>query len=245
MPGNTPAVVACLGSSTIHGKGQAYDIVGDLQARDANAGLRFLNFGVGGDLAYNSLQRVSKVIAAHPDMVIVLVGGDDVLASTFEEMRRYVAIVKRPPREPSADWYEECMRAIVRQLKTKTTARIALCSLCPIGEDPTSTNPYQEKLNRLLGEYRAIIERVALGEDVVYVPVYERLREQISASPGRALTEFRFWPMYRDAFRAVVLHLDLDRLGDANGWRFHTDGIHLNTRSGTVLADLLQNFVSA
>jgi len=28
-----------------------------------------------------------------------------------------------------------------------------------------------------------------------------------------------------------------------NGWRFHTDGVHLNSRGGMIVADLVQEFV--
>jgi hypothetical protein len=28
---------------------------------------------------------------------------------------------------------------------------------------------------------------------------------------------------------------------DRNGWRFHSDGIHLNLRSGLIVADRVQN----
>jgi hypothetical protein len=29
------------------------------------------------------------------------------------------------------------------------------------------------------------------------------------------------------------------------GWQFHVDGLHLNSRSGKILANLVQEFVSA
>jgi hypothetical protein len=28
-----------------------------------------------------------------------------------------------------------------------------------------------------------------------------------------------------------------------NGWRFHSDGVHLNSRGGMLLADLVQEFI--
>ena len=77
-----------------------------------------------------------------------------------------------------------------------------------------------------------------------YLPLYERLRDLIRASPGRAFTSFEFLPFYRDAFRQFVLRKSNDEIGQLNGWRFHRDGIHLNSRSGTLLADLAQEFIS-
>ncbi len=236
-------VVACLGSSTTEGKGQAYDWIGDLRSRPANAGLRFLNFGVGGDLAYNTLQRLPQVIEARPNRVVILVGGDDVLASTFSKARRFLKVSKRLPREPSPAWFEDCLRDLVRQLVSRTTARVALCSLGPIGEAPQSTDPHQARLNRLIAEYSSIIERVATEEAVAYLPFHEHMQERVDASPGRPFTEFRLLPMYWDAFRALVLRRDLDELGAEGGWRFHTDGIHLNARGGKILAELVQGFL--
>jgi hypothetical protein len=36
----------------------------------------------------------------------------------------------------------------------------------------------------------------------------------------------------------------MNEIGKLNGWRFHRDGIHLNGRSGKILADLVQEFLS-
>jgi hypothetical protein len=63
------------------------------------------------------------------------------------------------------------------------------------------------------------------------------------ASPGCAFTAFRFLPFYRDAFRLLVLHRSLDKIAQKNDWRFHTDGVHLNSRGGKILADLVQEFI--
>ncbi len=53
-----------------------------------------------------------------------------------------------------------------------------------------------------------------------------------------------FLSFYRDAFRLLVLHRSLDEIAQKNGWRFHTDGLHLNSRGGKMLADLVQEFIS-
>src|SRR5262249_27437584 len=120
-----------------------------------------------------------------------------------------------------------------------------LCSLQPMGEDPDSLDPFQKRLNQLVHEYSGIAQRVAREEGVMYLPFNERLNEAIRAAPGRALTGVRILPMYRDAFRLLVLRWSLDKIAGRNGWRFHTDGIHLNSRGGKILADLVQPFVAA
>lgn len=237
------STVACLGSSTVASKG-TFKWIDELEKRPQNKNFRFLNFGVGGDLAYNTLQRVSSVVESHPDLVVVLVGANDVLASVFKNVRRFFGGWKRLPTEPSPEWFEENLLAIVRQLKEKTTAKIALASFQPIGEDPTSTNPIQHGLNLRVEKYNDIIKRVAETEKVGYIPFYERLHEKIAASPGRAFTGFRFRSFYRDYLvREFILRRSFDEIARLNGYHFHIDGIHLNTNGGMMLGDLVQEFL--
>ena len=65
---------------------------------------------------------------------------------------RFLRAWKRFPHEPSPEWYEENLRRIVRELKSRTGARVALCSLQPVGEDPKSQDPFQKRLNQLVQE---------------------------------------------------------------------------------------------
>lgn len=150
---------------------------------------------------------------------------------------------KHLPVEPSPEWFRENIHAIAHRLKKGTTASAAFCSLPPIGEDPTSAVAFQSELNRRVEEYSGTIRDVALKEDVGYIPLYESMLAQIRASPGRAFTSFRFFPFYRDAFRVVVLGKTPDEVAQLNGWRFHSDGIHLNRRGGIIAADLIQQFI--
>jgi hypothetical protein len=66
---------------------------------------------------------------------------------------------------------------------------------------------------------------------------------QIVAAPGRAYTSFRFLPFYRDAFHVLVLRKTPDEVAQPNGWQLHTDGVHLNSRGGMIVADLVQEFI--
>jgi len=82
-----------------------------------------------------------------------------------------------------------------------------------------------------------------LCQHLGYLPIYEMMLAQIVAAPGRAFTNFRFLPFYRDAFRVLVLGKNPDEVARLNGWRFHTDGVHLNSRAGMIVADLVQEFI--
>ena len=236
-------IVACLGSSSTAGKGQAFDWIGELKQRPCNKHFRFHNFGVGGDVAYNALQRLPDVLACHPEKVVVWIGGNDVLALVSRTAGRFFRISKHLPSEPSPEWFRENLWTIAHRLKAETSATVALCSLPPIGEDPASANPFQSELNRRIEEYSATIREIAREVEAGYLDVHEAILAQIRASPGRAFSRFRFLPFYRDAFRVVALRKSPDEIAQMNGWRFHTDGVHLNSRGGMIAANLVQEFI--
>jgi lysophospholipase L1-like esterase len=239
-----PVIVACLGSSSTAGRGQAFGWIDELRRRPENSGTRFVNLGVGGDLAYDALRRVEKVSAARPDRVVVLIGANDVLALVFPRVRRVLGSwIKRSPEAPSPAWFGECLEKIAREVRARTPARLALCSLAPIGEDPSSTQRIQHELNLRVAEYSRIIRSVAESEGAAYIPFYERLQAEIVATPGRAFTDFRFLPIYRDTFRFSVLRQSGEQIAQRNGWRFHVDGVHLNRCGGMILADLIQTYL--
>jgi lysophospholipase L1-like esterase len=233
-------VIACLGESLTKGE-VSYDWVADLQSRPQNTSIRFVNLGVGGDHTYNALQRVPQVIQCHPDKVVVLIGAGDLLCTLSPTRDRVFRIWKRLPQKHSLKWFDENIRQIVGRLKNETTARVALCSLPLAGEDPDS------EINRRSREYSMVIKQIAYEESVSYIPFHERMYEQVVASPGRAFVSnffSDFLSQCEAAFKILVLHKDLDEVGKQSGWRFHVDGAHLNSRSGKILADLVQEFVA-
>jgi lysophospholipase L1-like esterase len=235
--------IAFLGSSTTAGKGEAFDWIGALKKRDREGKFGFYNFGVGGDLAYGVRARLPEVIRIRPDKVVVLVGGNDVLVRVFENAKRALVDAKHLPGTPTPEWFTENLEAVVDELKSKTNAKIALVSLPPIGENMNSNEPIQKKLNQLIEQYSLIIKNIAEKEELTYIPLYERLRDQIIADPGRTLEKFRFRDFYWDAFRYFILRQSGDEIARKNGWKFHVDGVHLNSRGGTILTDLVEGFL--
>lgn len=235
--------VACVGSSSTAGKGQAFNWIVELEQRPQNRRFAFRNFGIGGDLSFNVLERVPQVLDCRPGIVVVAVGNNDVLALASAKARHFFRIVKRLPHAPSAAWFRENLAAIARGLRHSGRARVALCSLPPIGEDARSAEPFQHELNRRSDQLNAMIKDIAQEEGVGYIALHEAMSAALAAAPPRALTGFRFLPLYRDAFRTLALRKTPDQVATLNGWSFHSDGIHLNSRGGVILADLVQAFI--
>lgn len=117
-------------------------------------------------------------------------------------------------------------------------------SLALVGEEPHATNPKQVALNKLFAEFAQIIKDVAAQEDVDYLPFYERFEEQLLAEPGNPFTEFRFRSFFRDYYwREFILRRTFDEIATMNEWKYHVDGVHLNTRGGMILANVVQDFL--
>ncbi len=148
--------MACVGSSTTASRG-TYRWIAELESRPQNGRFRFVNLGVGGDLSFDVVRRLRRVIEIRPDRVIVLIGTNDILVSVFPNFRRVVRVWKGLP--------------------------------------------------------------------------YDR---------------FSFRSFYRDYLvREKILRRSFDEISEINGWEFHIDGVHLNTRGGRILSDAVQRFLDS
>ena len=235
--------VVCFGASLTAGT-VSFDYVGWLQSRPELAGYRFINRGENGDLAWNGRQRLDQVIAERPDFVSILIGTNDANATLSERNRlRYVSFNQLPVEHPDLRWYEENLRAIVARLQRETTAKLALMTLAPIGEDPG-----HEAWGRVI-EYNEAVVRVARDTGVPCLPLHERMVEYLREHEAdRAALPPRL--AYRDGLHnvgnAVALHargLSWDEVSARNGLLLTTDGLHLNSRGGRMIADLIAGWL--
>ena len=231
--------VVCFGASLTAGT-VSFNYLDLLGARPSLAGFRFLNHGVNGDLAWNGLERLDRVIAERPDFVTILIGTNDVNATMSERnLARYKAF-NHLPTEPTLSWYECNLGTIVKRLKQETGAHLALLSLAVIGED------LEHEANRKVELYNEAIRRVAREENVSYLPLHERMVDYLREHEGeRAQLPPRL--EYRDGLHntgnALALHatgLSWDEVSRRNGLLVTTDGLHLNSVGAGMIADLIE-----
>lgn len=238
--------VACLGSSTTASRG-TYKWIDELEKRPRNGRFRFVNLGVGGDLSFNTVRRLDRVIALRPDRVIVLIGTNDIMASAFPNFRRFARVWKRLSEEPSPAWFEKNLGIIVRRLQREADARVGLSSLAPLGEEPASSHPVQARLNELIASYNGVVREAASMGSAHYIPFHEAFQERLARTTSRKpFTRFSFASLYRDyLLREMILRQSFDEISRRNDWEFHIDGIHLNTRGGRILTETVQQFLDA
>ena len=81
---NNQKTVVCVGNSITHGQ-VSYNYVNILSERLSDNGYQFVNAGINGNLAYNVVKRLGKIIECDPDYVTLLIGTNDANASLSEK----------------------------------------------------------------------------------------------------------------------------------------------------------------
>jgi len=235
LPGQK--VVVCLGDSITHGR-SSFDWVSLLAGRLGAKGLQFVNAGINGELAFDARKRLPDVIACQPDAVVVLLGTNDVIGAVDAAAGRRMHFFKRLPSMPNPELFREHLEGIVLELKQRTGARIALCSLPLLGDDLSS--PAHQKVS----EYSGRVREVATAHGLSYVPLHEemvRLRKAYGGA-GRPFV-MSMGLITKASLQRYLLGMDWDRITAANGFLFNPDSIHLNRQAGELLARLVEDFL--
>jgi lysophospholipase L1-like esterase len=231
-------VVVCLGASLVHGRIGA-SFVDHLIERLGAEGFAFVNAGRNGDLAYNALGRLDQIIAVDPDVVLVLLGSNDLMASLGVRRSIGYRLFKRLPARPTIAWFRENLATVAKTLRARTRARIALCSLPTLGERVDA------QVNLHLADYNAVIAEVARETGAAYVPVHERLDEFLERSNHASGPEFG--AAMRRMLAAVVSHYVFgnrwDDIASSHGYAIFIDGIHVSERGADVIASTVEDFL--
>jgi len=231
--------VVCFGASLTAGT-VSFNYLDLLGARPSLAGFRFINHGVNGDLAWNGLERLDRVMAERPDFVTILIGTNDVNATLSEPSLTWYKAFKHLPSEPTLNWYECNLRTIVQRLKQETRAHLALLSLAVIGED------LEHEANRKVVLYNDVIRRVAREETIAYLPLHERMVAYLQEHEGERAQlppRLEYHEDLTSVDNAIALHatgLSWDEVSRRNGLLVTTDCLHLNSVGAGMIADLIE-----
>lgn len=215
--GDGPVVVVA-GASMVRASLSA-DWVGLLRDRHG-AAMQFVNAGVNGHTTADLLARTEHdVIAPDPAAVVVLIGSNDV--------RDGVPLV-----ESRAN-----LTAVVERVQEATSARIALVSLPPLGEDLDSA------LNRSVDEYNAMLAAVAVEHGATHLPAGQRVADLIRSEGGGP--PFAFHPLlsFRVAVEHHLLGRSFDDIAEGNGLHVLTDHIHLSERAAAAVAEVVGDWL--
>lgn len=230
--------IICVGDSLTRAQ-VSTDYVAMLRTRLPQATV--VNAGVNYEPSSVLAARIGPLADANPDLITVLTGTNDLRALLSDEDRAALRTRWKLTADPTAARYRANLTSIVQTIRARSGARVALLSPPVIGEEPGSP-PL-----RLAGEFAEIVGKVAADQDVAYLPLYEQMTELLERSGRHPGTSFR--PGRRLSSTAAMQHFllrrSLDAISRSRGLQLTTDTVHLNTRGATLIADLIERYLTS
>jgi lysophospholipase L1-like esterase len=230
--------LVCFGDSNTHGN-VSFNWVDHLSIRLQH--LNVFNAGVNADLTYTLLNRIDDVIACKPDFITILIGTNDANASLADKnLQSYLSRGKILPEEKvSQKTFIKTYENIIIQLKTRTTAQIALISLPLLSEGlsfrgNTITQTYSEEIVALSKKHR--------------IDFIDFRQSQLGLLPKN--NSNKFWS-YSKSKQMLLLSIFL-RYTFCMSWNSISklfsnasspDNIHLNETSGSLLLNLVYEWI--
>ena len=247
---NYKPVVVCCGDSITHGH-IGYNWVGKLRENDTSK--IYINAGINADLTWNLNQRIGDVIKHNPDYITILIGTNDAIGSQpVKLIQDYYIQTKNLPRTPSIEWFEEQIENFVKQLKEKTSAKIALITLPWLGEQEDAS------IIDVVKSHNKIIKRIALKYDTSILDFFSEFKEEINNNNDQTkniISNYKHSIPYTTSelrrlrgLRAVILYYvfgwSWNKIGEKYNLKLLCDHIHLNERGGHLMEKLVKKFLS-
>jgi lysophospholipase L1-like esterase len=231
---HTKKVLVCFGDSNTHGN-VSYNWVNDLSSQLSD--YQVLNAGINSDLTYTLLRRIDDVVACKPDFITILIGTNDVNSTMHITMEKRYQQLGRIGKEisPNFEDFKKNYIEIIRQLKQKTKAKIAIMSLPVMGEDLT------HEANLRADKYSNFIKQLAISEQVNYLPVREKQKEFLLKNPQKL--KHTFEETYKLLNFSVIGYYLLGKTWDEitakHGFQLTPDNLHQNSIAGGMIRDLV------
>ncbi|WP_244288447.1 SGNH/GDSL hydrolase family protein [Leptospira dzoumogneensis] len=227
--------VVFLGDSITHGT-VSHNYVQSLSEEPNLKKFTFVNEGINSRLTYQILEKLDDTIRLAPEHIFILIGTNDAKASLNEEEYEGYHSLWNLPEVPTISTYEKNLRKIVSLLKAETNAKIHLISIPVLGESLDST-PLKQSIT-----YSNIIRNIAKESNSYYIPLNETLVADLKNRPNRTGNTYsrNIMKMYWIIFKHFGLFQSWDKISDQSDLIFMTDGIHMNSRAGKILEDMIQ-----
>jgi len=196
-----------------------------------------INAGINSELAYNALQRVDKVIQCDPDVVTILIGTND--ANGALTPKRQVEHQKKMklPELPTAERFRAYLTELITRLTNETRAKVAILSLPTMNEDPSAPEFVQTL------HYSAYIQEVASETGITYLPLNEAMVADLKANPSHPKYSFKHELLIM--LKSIFAHgfgKSWANVARGNGFRLHTDFLHLSPTGARMVAEFIENF---
>ena len=236
---NNQRVIACIGDSLTHGN---IGVNWVDQLRNKFPSDVFLNEGINGDVVWQVHQRLKPILKCNPDIVILMIGSNDAMASFNSKSGKRYKRNNNLPDIPSFQSYQKLLSELLNKLIG--VKKVFLCTLPPIGENKDS------QINQHVNQFNDFLKQITQEKDVSLLPVSEHLWSDL------ALREFPFIndynpnsiPLIRRIYGGIMHHYIFkqpwDKIARSKRQWLLFDQIHFGERAANIVFELVKNAVS-
>lgn len=231
------SMLLCLGDSITHGA-LGGNWVARLRTRLAGEGWLVANGGINGQQVWNIAQRLDQALECNPDVAVLLIGTNDVMAHQRSDRAAMYVKQNRLPQVPDLEWSIAQLERLVPRLSA-AVPRVALCTIPPLGDDE------EHEITDLVARYNRVVREQAAAHGCVLLDVHEAVRPLLG--PDRRPYAGAPRELFGLIMRVGVAHYLWGRSWDAiaRTMRFGAtvDGIHLTDTAAARVHDLVADFV--
>jgi len=220
--------IAFLGASLIEGSVSA-PLLPRIVARLGRNDVQVLNAGVNGDLAWNVARRAPAVVAWKPDVLFIMAGSNDVLASLTEGRARRYRRWKKLPQAPDAQFFRDSLSVLFDTVRA--VPRVIIGTLPPLGEDLDGVACARVRATN------EVIAHAASERGWPVADVYSAIAARIG--PGGRPLPGRDHLVLSAALQRFILRRSFEAIARTHGFRALSDGIHLTESSADAAADVI------
>ena len=233
-------IIACIGDSLTHGN------IGDCWVETLRNEFPediFLNEGINGDVVWQVQQRIAPILALKPDIVILMIGSNDAMASFNKKSGQRYKRNNKLPEVPTFESYQKSLLKLLDNLSS--VSKIAICTIPPIGENKDSI------VNNHVNKYNKFIELTAKKKNIALLPVSKLLRDDLSTRtyPFRSDYDPSTLPIIRRIYGGAVHHYifkkSWDEVAKSKGQWILFDQIHLGERGAKIVFNIVKKYISS
>ena len=233
-------IIACIGDSLTHGN------IGDCWVETLRNEFPediFLNEGINGDVVWQVQQRIAPILALKPDIVILMIGSNDAMASFNKKSGQRYRRNNKLPEVPTFESYQKSLLKLLDNLSS--VSKIAMCTIPPIGENKDSV------VNNHVNKFNKFIELTAKKKNIALLPVSKLLREDLSTRtyPCRSDYDPKTLPIIRRIYGGAAHHYifkkSWDEVAKLKGQWILFDQIHLGERGAKIVFNTVKKYISS
>ena len=233
-------IIACIGDSLTHGNiGVCWvDSIRQEFPEDI-----ILNEGINGDVVWQVHQRLEQILACKPDIVTIMIGSNDVMASFNKNSGERYKKNSKLPEVPTFERYKELLPELIDRLKN--VPEVSICTLPPIGEYKNSV------INNYIKKFNDFIIATAVDKNIILLPVSDSIWDELDNRDyplrndynPKTITLIR--RIFGGIFHHYILNISWKKISKSKGQWILFDQIHLNERGAFEVFNLVKKYISS